>query len=216
MKNVRRLLMLAALSVLVIAACETPPEPVEEADPEDIPATEQEQARNLRSTIMEYELDQYAVAEFAEAEQYFEEAEALLDEDVDAATESYIAAIALYEEVVRIGFTELIGGLKAEIAEVRADAEGIRADVAARTEFEQGAESYDEGEALEVQGDWERAYQMFEGSLNSFTASYDVAREKRDRADEAMARAQEKEDDTERQVREMEDELEDELEEDDD
>ncbi|GEM_PF-3054086 len=221
MKNVRRLLMPAALAVLVFGACETPPEPVDEP-PEhvaEVPVTEQVQARDLRNTIMEYELDQYAREEFLEAEAYFEEAERLaqdpdaaLDVEVHPATESYIAAIGLYEHVVSVGFAELIQAVKGEIADVRAQAEAIRADVAARSEFEQGVEAYDQGEELELEASWGPAYEAYESSLGYFTDSYDIARAKRTRAEEAMARAQEKEKETERQVREMEDELAEELE----
>ncbi len=220
MKNVRRFLLPAAvIVVLVLTGCPTAPEPVEdpppeEVAPEDIPVTEQEEARSLRDTIRRYELDQYAVEEFTEAEEYYEEAEALMEEDPEAATESYIAAIALYEQVVRVGFGELIDALKAEIAEVRAEAEGIRADVAARSEFEQGVEAYDQAEQLEMEASWEPAYHGFQRSLEFFQDSYGIAREKRDRADDAMARAQEVRERTEREVLEMEDELEEELEED--
>lgn len=213
MKNVRRCVPLVVLSILVIVACETPPEVVDEVPPEVIPVTEQERARNLRNIIIEYELDQYAVSEFLEAEEYFEEAEALMEEDVEAAAESYMAAIGLYEHVLSVGFAELIGALRGEIADARARAEGIRADVAARVEFDRGVEAYEQAQELELEGSWEPAYQTYGRSLANFESSYEIALEKRTRAEEAITRAGEKEAETERQVRAMEDELAEELDE---
>ena len=171
-------------AVAVLAACASAPDPV------PVPDEEYDQAKSLRTRIEQNDLAQYAQSDFDAAETSFTAGEtALAAEDNETAQTEFTTAIAGYQDVIRAGLRAIAGTRKQSADDQKVRADDVKADVAVAEAYAEALSVYEAAQAAEADGDDETAAELYENAATMFTAAYEEAEEKRQRALQALSDA---------------------------
>jgi hypothetical protein len=196
-----RLAALAAGAALLLSVvgCATAPEPdTEDTEAEtetqtqdaeaEMPAPEEErsQAKNLRNTVRELELGDYAPDAFEQAEEQFQQAEAAYGSENERAAEAYRTAISHYETVLETG-VEQRGQERAQaIRAARSKADEAKAPRAATETYEQAGSLVDQALQAREGENYREALRLSERAEEQYLQAFRQARQRRQQAQEAL------------------------------
>jgi hypothetical protein len=156
-----------------------------------VPAPEGElaEAKELRDRIVRFGLDKTSPEEFAKAEGLYKTGEAAYGKDNTAAKAALDESIASYKEVIRSGFSEVIGKWKADIEAAKREAEEVKAPVAVPEDYGAAESAYQAALQAEKDGEYEKALEEFDRAKSLFVTARNRAIEKRQMAEKALAEA---------------------------
>jgi hypothetical protein len=188
------ILLLAGLAVLLFS-CATPPEQPEEPEqPVDtsapLPEKELEEAKSLKSRVDNNDLSEFAMEDYQAAEKSLEEGEAAYGKDNAKAKTALDAAIAAYRTVIDKAFPLRVDRSKSEVDTIRANAEGIKAQVAMKSEYAAAKAKYDEAMAARDGGNFEEAISLFGEARTLFQDVYEKTLEKKRGAEDEIKSSQ--------------------------
>lgn len=225
------LMILTAVLTLFFFSCQTAPEeepaeeePTEEMPAEEEPTPEEEEAEapqdarntaeNLRSYITEHELAQYAEASFSTAEERHQEAESAYGSDNERSAQLFDETIELYRDVLEKSVKSLRSDYKEQVAELRDQAESLKASSALPEEYQASMNLLEQTENAFEEGNYRKAHELSLKALEQLKRTVNRAQQKRQKAVEALQKSQSSLEDTERQIQQFEEEaaLEDETE----
>lgn len=201
-----------ALSFLLFSCQSAPEAAPQEQAPEAPPAEEEAplpderrvRADELRDLIMQYELGQYAEAEFATGEEAYSSAEDAYGEDNVVATELYEEAIDNYGVVIQRGVVELQSDWENQIEQLDAEATELRAARAVPADYEQARETLEDARGAVDEAEWDAAATLYGQALERHRSVVDQTREKRGRALEALEQIDAEIQSTESDIQELE------------
>jgi len=218
----RLLTILAALLTLFFFSCQTAPEeeaveeePAEEMPAEEEPAPEEEveppqearsEAENLQSYITEHELAQYAEASFSTAEERHQEAESAYGSDNERSAQLFEDAIELYRDVLEKSVKSLRTDYKERVAELRSEAESLKASSALPEEYEASMDLLEQTENAFEEGNYRQAHESSLQALEQLERTVARAKEKRQKAVEALQKSQTSLEEVEQQIQQYEEE----------
>jgi tetratricopeptide (TPR) repeat protein len=197
-------IVLSLVVALLAVSCATKPSPQEEKAPvqtpapaktapaKKVPLPEQEysQAKSLKAKVDAYGLQEFAPAEYRQAEQKLAEAEAALNKDNAAARKALEEAIRLYNAVLQKGLPLLAQRKQQQVEGLKAQADAIKAPKAMPDAYAKADAPYRAGVAAVKAGEYEKAIADFDQALPLFQSVYDQTRVKKERAEEEIRSAQ--------------------------
>lgn len=197
------LLVLAAAAVLMVS-CKTapPPEPVQpepvqpepvQPEPAAVPKPEQEYqaAKELRATVTQFGLDRYEAEAFGKAETSFKDGEAAYGKDNDKSRTAFQQAIAGYRQVLDKGFPMLTAERKKAADAAKAEADGVKAGVAVKADYNAAQGLYNQAAAAEKSKDYPKALDLYEQSRAKFAAAAQSARQLKAQAESSIQEVKE-------------------------
>jgi hypothetical protein len=185
---------LAAAVVLAASCASTPPKSPEpqvvQVEPEKpvVPAPEAElaKAKELKDRADAYDLGQYAPEEYAAAVKDLAAGEAAYGKDNAAAKKSLDKAVAGFTDVIAKGGAVLVDRIQFESESSKQAADEVKASVAVKDEYAAALALYNGALAAKSAGDLEKAGSDFAAARDSFDAVAATARDKREKALQAM------------------------------
>jgi tetratricopeptide (TPR) repeat protein len=178
----KRIAAVAVVAIVLLGGCPSAPETVN--PPDEL----YDQAKELRSTIVEFDLAQYSPDVFEAGETAFSIGESAYEGGDYAAAESELAvAVDQYRIVVADGFKAVSTARKGEADAEKARADGIRAAVAVPESYQSALDIYNQALAAQDDGEDETAAELFENATTLFQQAYEAAAEKKRRAEEALS-----------------------------
>jgi hypothetical protein len=191
----RKTLFWAALAAAVVlaASCASTPPKAPEPEPEPkavqaVPAPEAElaKAKELKDRADTYDLGQYAPEEYAAAVKDLAAGEAAYGKDNAAAKKSLDKAVAGFTAVIAKGGAVLVDRIQLESESSKKAADAVKAAVAVKDEYAAALALYNAGLAAKKAGDLEKAGSDFAAARDGFDGAAVTARDKRERALQAM------------------------------
>lgn len=177
----KRTLVIAVAALALFGACASAPEPVQPPD------EAYDEAKALRSEIIELDLAQYAQSKYDTGEAAFNEGETRYNaEEYAEAGTQFNTAISSYEEVLQIGLRAIWTARKGDADGAKSRADDVKASVAVPEEYAEAQAVYDEAQAAATAGDDERAAELFENAEVLFDQAYELAAEKKRQAEAAL------------------------------
>jgi hypothetical protein len=168
---------LLSIALLFFSGCPT-------FDPlKDLPQTEYDTAQKYRARIEKFHFDQYAPDQFQAAESAFKSGEGNMKKDNLAAKKSLDEANADYKVVMQKGIAAARKIEDEQISAVREKADGIKASVAAETEYNAAKDAYDQAAKLADEENWEEAQPLFQAAKQKYESAYETAKAKKEKAD---------------------------------
>ncbi len=209
-----RLLPPLLLAAVMLASCATAPEqPAEPQQPQaaapaaPLPEQEYSKAKALKARVDGNGLGELVPQEYRQAESSFQEAQQLYGKDNSGAKAALEAAVQAYTVVIDKGFPLKIAPLRAEAEKGRADAEELKAQVAAKDLYAEALDSYRQAVAAEDAGEYEKALQLFAEARRRFDQLLAATREKKAAAEAALQATDKGLADSQRQGREADSEI---------
>jgi len=98
----------------------------------------------------------------------------------------------LFNQVLKNGWTPIVEETAVAAREWRTAAQGIKADVAVRSDFAAAEQAYNDAHVALRAEQYAEAHNLFEQSEELFIIAYDNASDKRDIADDALLQAEQK------------------------
>ena len=191
---------------LIFSSCATTPK-IEEDTRAVLPETEYTRANKLKAQVDKYTLADYAPDEYRQAEQKLKEGKATYKTDNASSKKALDEAIAGYEAVMAKGFPLLTEKKQEDTEAIVKQAEGIKAQVAMKEEYEAARTKYDQALAAQNAGEYEQAVALFDEAKLLFQDLYGKTKEKKERAEQAMNSSEESIKDFEEQARAGDEEL---------
>lgn len=189
--------VLAAALFLAVSCASTPPQkPKEPETPQvtvepqkpAVPAPEAElaKAKELKQRADRYSLGDYAPVEYAAAVKDLGAGEAAYGKDNAASKQSLDRAIDGFNTVISKGGGLLVERIQAESTASKKAADDIKAPVAVKDEYASALEVYNRAIKEKAAGDLEQAGSDFAQARDMFDAVYQTARDKREKALQAI------------------------------
>jgi tetratricopeptide (TPR) repeat protein len=176
--------LFTAASLFLILSCASPPETIEE--PPEAPEKEYAQAKELRQLIDDYDLDTASPAVFQKAERSFLEGESAYGKENEAARVAFQEAISGYQQVIDEAFPLLVGRRQSEVDAVKQAADELKAAVAVKEKYAAAKSVYDQAAAARQAGNYKEALNLLDEAERLFEEVYAEAKQKKERADQAM------------------------------
>lgn len=211
--RVKRILVLLA-AALLLASCATKPAPEEPAPPEPkvepqptvsavaLPEKEYAEAKALKSRADRNGLGEFVPEEYRQAEASLQEAEGTYNKDNAKAKASLDKAAAAYNTVITKGFPLKTDKSRKDAEALKANADGLKAAVAMKSEYAAALARYNEAVAAQKAGDYERAIDLFGQAQAMFDQVVVKTREKKATAEAALQAAQNSQADSEQKAKE--------------
>ena len=178
----KRIAAVAVVAIVLLGGCPSAPETV------DPPDELYDEAKELRSLIVEFDLAQYSDAEFQAGETAFSDGESAYSSgDYATAEAEFTVAVDQYRIVVADGFRAISTARKGEADTEKARADAIHAAVAVPESYQSALDIYNQAIAAEDDGDDEAAAELFENATTLFQQVYEAAAEKKRLAEEALS-----------------------------
>ena len=202
----KRTLVIAIAALALFGACASAPEPVQ--PPDEV----YDEAKALRSEIIELDLAQYAQSQYDTGEAAFNEGETRYnaEEYLEAETQ-FNTAVSSFTEVLQIGLRAIWTARQEDADGAKGRADGVKASVAVSEEYAEAQAVYDEAVAAADAGDDERAAELFENAEVLFDQVYELAAEKKRQAEAALNNLDKSLQDLDTKRQELEDEARDDL-----
>lgn len=140
----------------------------------------------LNKVLAEYDLEQYVATEAAEARMMYLAGEDLFQSDGFAAKGRYEAARDAGRAAIEKAALLLTGTAQGSADSARSLADSVKASVAARVEYSQALGVYNRGITEKKNRQYVQAYRLLDEASGQFAATYRLALEKRNRAQEAL------------------------------
>ncbi len=191
------LLALAAAAALLVSCKTAPePEPVSRSpsrSPPTVPKPEKEYqtAKELRATVTEFGLDSYEADAFKKAEASFKDGEAAYGKDNAKSKTAFQQAIAGYQKVLDGGFPALTAERKKAAEAAKAEADGVKAGVAVKADYNAAQNLFDQAAAAEKAKDYPKALDLYEQSRAKFAAAAQTTRQLKARAESSIEEVKE-------------------------
>jgi len=191
------LALVAAAALLVSCKTAPEPEPVEPvAEPvaaPEVPKPEQEYqtAKELRATVTEFGLDSYEADAFKKAEASFKDGEAAYGKDNAKSKTAFQQAIAGYQKVLDGGFPALTAERKKAAEAAKAEADGVKAGVAVKADYNAAQTLYNQAGTAEKAKDYPKALDLYEQSRAKFAAAAQSARQLKAQAESSIKEVKE-------------------------
>jgi hypothetical protein len=154
---------------------------------ENQPVTEYEQAKAHRRTVQTYELQQYAAETYATAEEAFKTGEAAYEnKEFGKARTALNEADAQYLVIITNAFPQYFDAKEKEVAALRSSAEEIKAQVAARDEYQKAVTTWENALKEKQAGNYEQGAALLNDARTEFEAVYTKTKEKKARAEQSL------------------------------
>jgi tetratricopeptide (TPR) repeat protein len=213
--------LLAAALFLAVSCASTPPEKPKEPEPPQVtvepqkpavPAPEAElaKAKELKQRADRYSLGEYAPVEYAAAVKDLEAGEAAYGKDNAASKQSLDRAIDGFTTVISKGGGLLVDKIQVQSTASKKAADDIKAPVAVKDEYAKALEVYNRAIKEKAAGNLEQAGSDFAQAQDMFDAVYAQARDKREKALQAMKETEQLQAESEQKAQEAETSLTDE------
>jgi hypothetical protein len=151
-----------------------------------LPEAELARARGLKQKADSYSLSQYAPDEYAAASKDLQAGEEKYGKDNAAAKQSLDRAVAGFEAVMSKGGGVLVARLQERSAASKKAADDLKASVAVKDEYAMALETHNRAIRERDAGNLEQAGLGFDRAASMFDAVAVTAKEKRERALEAI------------------------------
>jgi len=194
--------ILPALAAALLSCASAPEETVFEA-----PDEEKALAEALRDRIEEFGLAELAQSDYDAAEARYKEGTMAYGQDNEASRKAFDGAIAYYQAVIDKAFPILVGNVKTDADSYRRQADAIKASVAVKEDYAAAKTVYDSAMAEEQAGNYEKAAELFGQAEELFAQVYADAKEKKDKAEQALKEALENLESSEEKAREADREM---------
>ncbi|MEE8441353.1 MAG: hypothetical protein V3S41_06500 [Spirochaetia bacterium] len=202
----KRTLMVAIAAMALFGACSSTPEPIQ--PPDEV----YDEAKALRSQIMELDLARYAQSRYDAGEAAFNEGETryTAEEYAEAETQ-FNTAVNSFTEVLRLGLRAIWTTRQGDADGAKGRADGVKASVAVSEKYAEAQAVYDEAVTASDTGDDVRAAELFENAEVLFEQAYELAAEKKQQAEAALSNIDKSLQDLDTRRQELEDEARDDL-----
>jgi hypothetical protein len=181
--------LLAAVALLAVGCATAPkPAPVEPAAP--LPEAEYKQAQEMRALIQKHELDQYAPDVYKAADARFQAGEKAYRADNALAKQAFLDAIDGYQKVIDTGFPQVVAAAQKEAEASKTEAEELGAPVANKSEYTAALDTYNQAAKARDDKQYEQSLELFAKAKEQFESSAGVAKQKKDKAEQAYRDAQ--------------------------
>jgi len=202
----KKTLMIAVAAVALFGACSSTPEPV--PPPDEV----YDEAKALRSEIIELDLAQYAQSQYDTGEAAFNEGETRYNaEEYTEAETQFNTAVDSFTAVLQLGLRAIWTARQSDADGARGRADSVKASVAVAEEYSEAQTDYDEAVAAADAGDDERAAELFENAEVLFEQAYELAADKKRQAEAALSNVDKSLQDLDTKRQELEDEARDDL-----
>lgn len=146
-------------------------------------------AATVRNRVDELEYGPMDAGNYEIAGQKFATVDTLMPTDPVAAQDNAAEALLRYRLVLAKGWELTAGGNRDDAQRYKSDSEGIKAQVAVKSEYAEANAVWDAAGAAYTAGDHEAAASLFAQAESMFMAVYEKAAAKRSAAEEAIAAA---------------------------
>ena len=146
-------------------------------------------AVTVRNRVDELQYGPLDAGNYELAGQRLAAVDTLMATDPGAAQDNASEALLRYRLVLAKGWELTAGGNRDDAQRYKTDSEGIKAQVAVKTEYADAKAVWDTAGAAYASGDHEAAASLFKQAESMFMAVYEQAAAKRSAAEEAIAAA---------------------------
>jgi hypothetical protein len=140
-------------------------------------------ASSARSLLVSRDLAKWDPSNWSLAENEFESAKSLFDQDLHGSADAVGEAILRYGIVRETAYGYYSADRKKASDSERERAVGIKSDVAVKDEYEAAAALYRKAQADDAAKDYEASSSEYDGAASAFAQAYAHAKEKMDAAD---------------------------------
>ncbi len=177
-------LLILIITALILSCATTPDETVYV-----LPETERNQAIGLQQQIEEYDLGSLVQTEYQAAEARYLDGDKAYNTDNKTSKEAFDEAIAYYQTVIEKGFPILTDNTKKETDASLTLADELKAGVAVKDDYDKAKEVYNNAVTEQEAGNYEKAIELFEEADGLFQQVYEIAKEKKEKAELAIQEA---------------------------
>jgi tetratricopeptide (TPR) repeat protein len=205
-------LVMAGLAVLLFSCASPPEQPEQPEQPVDttvpLPEKELEEAKSLKSRVDKNGLSEFAAQDYQQAESSLQEGEEAYGKDNAKAKTALDKAIASYRSVISKAFPLKVDRSRAEVDTIKTNAEGLKAQVAMKSEYAAAKAKYDEAVAAKDAGEFEQAISLFAEAKTLFQDVYEKTKQKKEDAEAEIKSSQDSLKDAEERGRAGDEEIE--------
>ncbi len=154
--------------------------------------TNRVQIAKAKSEIDAHNLSVHDAETYKKAEALLPKIESLYNTDLQKSYDLSVEVLGYYEKVKNAGYAVLVGDAKKKADEARAQCDSIKASISMKKGYEKAFKQYRYAGIAVRNEKFEKAYKGYMKSAGAFNKIYDVVKQKRAAALEAMEKAKER------------------------